>query len=70
MRARDLYTGGGGGWEFCFRGVCACFENGVQLELAFIMEFLRSGLHQNLRVELFNICFHSLPHYCMFVCSG
>ena len=31
-----------------------------------IMEFLRSGLHQNLRVELFNFCFHSLPHYCMF----
>ena len=32
------------------------------------MEFLRSGLHQNLRVELFNFCFHSLPCH-ITVCS-
>ena len=32
-----------------------------------VMEFLRSGLHQNLRVELFNFSFQSLPHYRLFV---
>ena len=35
-----------------------------------IMEFLRSGLHQNLRVELFNFCFQNLTHYRLFVCDS
>ena len=35
-----------------------------------MMEFLRSGLDQNLRVELFNFCFQSLRHYRLFVCCS
>ena len=36
----------------------------------YMMEFLEGGVHQHLRVQLFNFCFCSLPHCGMFVCCS